>query len=175
MSPAEPSSNASRSPPRSSATAYCPRAGWMHLAGPVENGWRVVNVVPSRQESENFAREQLLPALRPQRTRRLRRGSSFALAAWSRFKEVRPNTPIRTKVGLPNRARDHHHLSQRLHQPDLSAEALDPEVIRRYQCVATGEKYLLSPIRTDPADRCQNDKGASLRQSERVACRRSAT
>jgi len=42
----------------------------MHLAGPVENGWRVVNVVPSRQESENFAREQLLPALRPQRTRR---------------------------------------------------------------------------------------------------------
>ena len=60
----------------------------MHLAGPVENGWRVVNVVPSRQESENFAREQLLPALRPQRTRRLRRGSSFALAAWSRFKEV---------------------------------------------------------------------------------------
>ena len=32
--PAEPSSNASRSPPRSSATACCPRAGWMHLAGP---------------------------------------------------------------------------------------------------------------------------------------------
>ena len=92
----------------------------MHLAGPVENGWRVVNVVPSQQESEDFAREQLLPALRPQRTRRLRRGgASFALAAWSRFKEVRPNTPIRTKVGLPNRARDHHHLSQRLHQPDL--------------------------------------------------------
>ena len=94
--------------------------GWLDAPGRPENGWRVVNVVPSQQESEDFAREQLLPALRPQRTRRLRRGSSFALAAWSRFKEVRPNTPIRTKVGLPNRARDHHHLSQRLHQPDLS-------------------------------------------------------
>jgi hypothetical protein len=32
----------------------------MHLAGPTENGWRVVNVVPSQQESEDFAREQLL-------------------------------------------------------------------------------------------------------------------
>ena len=39
----------------------------MHLAGPTENGWRVVNVVPSQQESEDFAREQLLLALRPQR------------------------------------------------------------------------------------------------------------
>ena len=38
----------------------------MHLAGPVENGWRVVNVVPSQQESKDVAREQLLPALRPQ-------------------------------------------------------------------------------------------------------------
>ena len=70
----------------------------MHLAGPVENGWRVVNVVPSRQESENFAREQLLPALRPQRTRRLRRGSSFALAAWSPFVEVRFSDGLRRTV-----------------------------------------------------------------------------
>jgi hypothetical protein len=37
--------------------------GWLvHLAGPTENGWRVVNVVPSQEEFEAFAREQLLPA-----------------------------------------------------------------------------------------------------------------
>jgi hypothetical protein len=34
----------------------------VHLAGPTENGWRVVNVVPSQEEFEAFAREQLLPA-----------------------------------------------------------------------------------------------------------------
>jgi len=34
----------------------------VHLAGPTENGWRVVNVVPSQEEFEDFAREQLLPA-----------------------------------------------------------------------------------------------------------------
>ena len=44
----------------------------MHLAGRAENGWRVFNVVPPHEEFEAFAREQLLPALRPQRTRRLR-------------------------------------------------------------------------------------------------------
>lgn len=37
--------------------------GWLlHLAGPTENGWRVVNVVPSQEEFEAFGREQLLPA-----------------------------------------------------------------------------------------------------------------
>ena len=37
--------------------------GWLvHLAGPIENGWRVVNVVPSQEQFETFAREKLLPA-----------------------------------------------------------------------------------------------------------------
>ena len=34
----------------------------MHVAGPTENGWRVVNVVESREQFETFARERLLPA-----------------------------------------------------------------------------------------------------------------
>jgi hypothetical protein len=38
--------------------------GWLlHLAGPSKTGWRVVNVVPSQEEFEDFARERLLPAL----------------------------------------------------------------------------------------------------------------
>jgi hypothetical protein len=38
--------------------------GWqVHIAGPSENGWRVVNVVPSREQFEAFAREQLIPAI----------------------------------------------------------------------------------------------------------------
>ena len=37
--------------------------GWLvHVAGPTENGWRVLNVVPSQEEFEAFARERLLPA-----------------------------------------------------------------------------------------------------------------
>jgi hypothetical protein len=37
--------------------------GWLlHMAGPIEGGWRVVNVVPSQEEFEVFAREQLIPA-----------------------------------------------------------------------------------------------------------------
>ena len=37
--------------------------GWqLHLAGPIENGWLVVSVVPSQDEFEEFAREQLIPA-----------------------------------------------------------------------------------------------------------------
>ena len=37
--------------------------GWlMHLAGPTEKGWRVVNIVPSQAQFETFAREQLVPA-----------------------------------------------------------------------------------------------------------------
>ena len=39
--------------------------GWMvHVAGPTESGWRVVNVVPSQEEFETFARDTLLPATR---------------------------------------------------------------------------------------------------------------
>ena len=37
--------------------------GWLlHLAGPIEGGWRVVNVVPSQEQFEAFARERLGPA-----------------------------------------------------------------------------------------------------------------
>jgi hypothetical protein len=37
--------------------------GWLvHVAGPSENGWRVLNVVQSQEQFEAFAREQLLPA-----------------------------------------------------------------------------------------------------------------
>lgn len=39
--------------------------GWrFHLAGPDEGGWRVVNVVDSREEFERFASETILPATR---------------------------------------------------------------------------------------------------------------
>ena len=38
--------------------------GWLvHVAGPSENGWRIVNVVPSQEQFETFARERLRPAL----------------------------------------------------------------------------------------------------------------
>jgi hypothetical protein len=38
--------------------------GWLlHLAGPTETGWRIVNVVPSQEQFEAFAREQLIPAV----------------------------------------------------------------------------------------------------------------
>ncbi len=38
--------------------------GWqVHIAGPAENGWRVINVVPSQEQFETFAREQLIPAV----------------------------------------------------------------------------------------------------------------
>jgi hypothetical protein len=37
--------------------------GWaIHIAGPTESGWRVINVVPSQEEFETFAREKLIPA-----------------------------------------------------------------------------------------------------------------
>ena len=37
--------------------------GWLlHLAGPTDTGWRVVNVVSSQEQFEAFFREQLLPA-----------------------------------------------------------------------------------------------------------------
>ena len=37
--------------------------GWLlHVAGPTETGWRVVNVVQSQEQFEEFARERLLPA-----------------------------------------------------------------------------------------------------------------
>jgi hypothetical protein len=42
--------------------------GWqVHIAGPTENGWRIVNVVPSREQFEAFAREQLNPATQTSR------------------------------------------------------------------------------------------------------------
>ena len=38
--------------------------GWqVHIAGPSEIGWRVINVVPSQEQFEAFAREQLIPAV----------------------------------------------------------------------------------------------------------------
>ena len=37
--------------------------GWaLHVAGPTETGWRVINVIPSQEDFEAFAREQLFPA-----------------------------------------------------------------------------------------------------------------
>jgi hypothetical protein len=37
--------------------------GWqLHLAGPIEGGWRIVNVVPSQEGFEEFARDRLIPA-----------------------------------------------------------------------------------------------------------------
>jgi hypothetical protein len=37
--------------------------GWLvHFAGPTKTGWRVVNVVPSQEEFEVFAREKIIPA-----------------------------------------------------------------------------------------------------------------
>ena len=39
--------------------------GWLtHIAGPTDAGWRIVNVVPSQKEFEDFAREKLGPTLR---------------------------------------------------------------------------------------------------------------
>jgi hypothetical protein len=39
--------------------------GWqVHIAGPTETGWRIVNVVPSQEEFETFSRERLGPILR---------------------------------------------------------------------------------------------------------------
>ena len=38
--------------------------GWqVHIAGPSEIGWRIINVVPSQEQFEVFAREQLIPAV----------------------------------------------------------------------------------------------------------------
>jgi hypothetical protein len=38
--------------------------GWqLHMGGPTETGWRIVNVVPSQEQFEAFARERLGPAL----------------------------------------------------------------------------------------------------------------
>jgi hypothetical protein len=34
----------------------------VHIAGPIDNGWRVVNVAPSQEEFEVFARQQLILA-----------------------------------------------------------------------------------------------------------------
>jgi hypothetical protein len=38
--------------------------GWLvHLAGPTADGWRIVNVVPSQEHFEDFARDHLIPAV----------------------------------------------------------------------------------------------------------------
>jgi hypothetical protein len=38
--------------------------GWqVHIAGPTEASWRIVNVVPSREQFETFSRERLGPIL----------------------------------------------------------------------------------------------------------------
>jgi hypothetical protein len=38
--------------------------GWqVHLAGPTPDGWRIINVVPSQEQFETFAREKLFPAV----------------------------------------------------------------------------------------------------------------
>lgn len=38
--------------------------GWqLHLAGPTADGWRIINVVPSQEQFEAFAREKLFPAV----------------------------------------------------------------------------------------------------------------
>jgi hypothetical protein len=37
--------------------------GWqVHIAGPSEIGWRIINVVPSQEQFEAFARDRLFPA-----------------------------------------------------------------------------------------------------------------
>jgi hypothetical protein len=40
-----------------------PEGFLVHLAGPTETGWRVLNVVESQGQFEAFARERLRPAL----------------------------------------------------------------------------------------------------------------
>jgi len=38
--------------------------GWqIHLAGPTASGWRIINVVPSQEQFEAFAREKLFSAV----------------------------------------------------------------------------------------------------------------
>ena len=38
--------------------------GWqIHLAGLTDVGWRIINVVPSQEQFEAFAREKLFPAV----------------------------------------------------------------------------------------------------------------
>jgi hypothetical protein len=41
-----------------------PRGWQVHIAGPTESGWRIVNVVPSQEQFEAFARDVLGPTLR---------------------------------------------------------------------------------------------------------------
>lgn len=36
----------------------------LHLAGPADDGWRVINVWESREAFERFARERIIPAAR---------------------------------------------------------------------------------------------------------------
>ena len=41
-----------------------PEGRLMRLAGPAESRWRVVNIEPSQEQFEDFARDQLEPAAR---------------------------------------------------------------------------------------------------------------
>ena len=40
-----------------------PEGRQVHIAGPTDTGWRIVNVVPSQEEFETFSRDQLGPIL----------------------------------------------------------------------------------------------------------------
>jgi hypothetical protein len=40
----------------------------VHLAGPTADGWRTINVVPSQEQFEAFAREKLIPAVQQAET-----------------------------------------------------------------------------------------------------------
>jgi hypothetical protein len=41
-----------------------PEGCQLHIAGPVEQGWRVITVWDSRQDFDRFRQEELLPAIR---------------------------------------------------------------------------------------------------------------
>ena len=56
-------SKGGRGPVRWAVDGKLPEGWLMHLAGPTESGWRVINVVPSQEQFEVFAREQLIPAV----------------------------------------------------------------------------------------------------------------
>ena len=49
--------------PRLFPEGKLPEDWQLHIAGPTESGWRIVNVVPSQAQFEAFARERLGPAL----------------------------------------------------------------------------------------------------------------
>ena len=42
---------------------FPPEGGLIHIAGPHEGGWRVINVFDSQESYEQFRNERLIPAL----------------------------------------------------------------------------------------------------------------